>query len=79
MKELCDELLVRYEFWWSVNRFSEFHGIVKAALFVSILEYMLGVCRLRIVGSYVSCVFAMSDGYVTVYLAYVCLITGPAS
>ena len=79
MKELCDELLVRYEFWWSVNRFSEFHGIVKAALFVSILEYMLGICRLRIVRSYVSCVFTMSDGYVPIRLAYIRLITGPAS
>jgi hypothetical protein len=43
---------------------------VEAAIFVSILEYVLGVCRLRIVGSYVSCVFAMSDGHVPVRLAY---------
>ena len=79
MKELLyNELLMWYEFRWSDNGFNEFHGIVEAAVFVSIFEYMLSVCRLRVVGSYVPSVFSMSDGYVPIRLTYICLITGHA-
>ena len=51
---------------------------MEAAIFMSIPEYMLGVGRLRVVRSYVSCVFAVSDGYIPILLAYIRLITGPA-
>ena len=75
MKELLyNELLIWYEFRWSDNGFNEFHGVVEAAVFVSILEYMLSVCRLRVVGSYVPSVFIVSDGYVLfVWLIYALL------
>jgi len=51
---------------------------VDAAIFVSIPEYILGVGRLRVVCSYVSCVFTVSDGYIPICLAYIRLITGSA-
>jgi hypothetical protein len=51
---------------------------VEAAIFVSIPEYMLGVGRLGVVRSYVSCVFTESDGYIPIRLAYIHLNTGPA-
>ena len=37
---------------------------------MSIPEYMLGVGRLSVVRSYVSCGFTVSDGYIPIRLAY---------
>jgi len=45
---------------------------------VSIPEHILGVGRLMVVRSYVSCLFTVSDVYIPICLAYILLITGSA-
>jgi hypothetical protein len=73
-----EELLIWNEFRWPVDRFYESHGVLKAAIFVSVLKNVFSVCGLGVVRFYISRMFIISDCYVPVSLTYVRLITCPA-
>ena len=75
---MYEELLIRNEFGWSVDRFYDSQGVLKATIFVSVLKNMFSVCILGVVRFYISREFVISDCNVPISLSYVSLITCPA-
>ena len=70
-----EELLIWNEFRWPVDRFYESHGVLKAAIFVSVLKNMFSVCGLGVVRFYISRMFIILDCNDPNSLSYVSLIT----
>ena len=71
-------MLIWNKFRWSVDRFYESRGVLKAAIFVSVLKNMFSVCGLGFVRFFISRMFIISDCNVSISLSYVNLITCPA-
>ena len=75
---LHNELFVWYELGHIIDGFYECHSVFKAAVFVSVSQYVFSIGRMWLVSSDISGMFSVYDGYGSGGLSNVRFIACPA-